>query len=164
MITNGKSKSVSSHDSVAISQPLFISTTADISNTKTCKRVKNQSSYNSGQTNRPIIKEKSNPFKTSQSTKPSSQESARWSDNSSNAYGVNNQDSYNNVDESTSFITTPLSGAREGGRGAQSWPVKQQPRVADLIQSLEQQNPLSAQVIKIVDVVFLRYILARFKF
>ncbi len=142
--TNGKSKSVTSHDSVAISQPLFISTTADISNTKTCKRMKNHS--NPGQNNRPIIKEKSNPFKTSQSAKYSSQESERWSDNSSKAYGANNQDSYNNVDESTSFITTPLNGARERGGEAQSWPAKQQPRVADLIHSLEHQSPLSGQV------------------
>ena len=111
---------------MAISQPFLVSTTADITNTKTCSRI-SKKSRNSNETSnqkentRPIIKTKNNPLISSHNTLSSQANIKKKQEFFEQKEAVKYD-----KQESTSFMISPLSGAR-GGTESQSWPINKTP-------------------------------------
>ena len=127
-------KVLSSHDSLAISQPFLVSTTADITNTKTCSRIskKPKETSNQKENTRPIIKTKNNPLISSHNTLSSQANIKKKQEFFEQKEAVKYD-----KQESTSFMISPLSGARGGtesqscgtrvGTESQSWPINKTP-------------------------------------
>jgi hypothetical protein len=114
-----------------------VSTTADITNTKTCSRISKKprnsnETSNQKENTRPIIKTKNNPLISSHNTL-SSQANMKKKQEFFEQKEVVKYDKQ----ESTSFMISPLSGTRggtesqscgtRGGTESQSWPINKTP-------------------------------------